>query len=89
MRMIFRSGALAAMAIFGILLVFLFPPICVPFSIRPVIVFRTVLAACRLFCAISGALLVNFARRRVFYLKSMVRITVHIDYDLERFALRC
>lgn len=91
MRIISRNGALAAMAMLGILLVFFFPSIGGPFSIRngPVTVFRTLVAARRLFYGISAALLVTSARRCILYLECMKQAAVHVNCDLELFTLRC
>ena len=60
MRMLSRVGALALLAVLGILLVFFFPATSGPFSVTngPATAFRALDAARGLFAAMSAALLV-------------------------------
>jgi hypothetical protein len=89
--MVSRTGALALMAMLGILLVFFFPATCGPFSVTngPATAFRALAAAQGLFAAMSAALLVAAALRCVLYMESMTRTVVRVNYDPELFALRC
>ena len=65
MRMVSRTGALALMAVLGILLVFFFPAPSGPFSVTngPATAFRALEAARGLFATMSAALLVATALR--------------------------
>ncbi len=91
MRMVSRTGALALMAMLGILLVFFFPAPCGPFSVTngPATAFRAFAAAQGLFAAMSAALLVAAALRCVLYMESVTPTVVRVNYDPELFALRC
>jgi hypothetical protein len=91
MRMVSRTGALALMAVLGILLVFFFPAASGPFSVThgPATAFRALKAARGLFAAMSAALLIAAALRCVLHLESMARLAVHASYAPELFALRC
>ncbi len=91
MRVVSRTGALAFMAMLGILLVFFFPAPCGPFSVTngPATAFRALAAARGLFAAISAALLVSTALRCVLYLDFVTRTVVRVSGDPELFALRC
>lgn len=91
MRIVSRTGAIALMAILGVLLVFFFPATCGPFSVTngPATAFRALAAARGLFAAMSAALLVAAARRCVLYLQFMTRTSDQKKYDPALFALRC
>lgn len=91
MRMVSRTGALALMAVLGILLVFFFPAPSGPFSVTngPATAFRALEAARGLFAAMSAALLVATALRCILHMESMTQTTVRVSYDPELFALRC
>jgi phosphoglycerol transferase MdoB-like AlkP superfamily enzyme len=89
--MVSRTGALALMAVLGILLVFFFPAPSGPFSVTngPATAFRALEAARGLFAAMSAALLVATALRCIVHMESMTQATVRASYDPEFFALRC
>ena len=91
MRMVSGTGALALMAVLGILLVFFFPAPCGPFSVTngPATAFRALEAARGLFAAMSAALLVATALRCILHMESMTQATVRVSYDPELFTLRC
>ena len=90
MRVVSRVGAVALLAIFGILLVFFFPASCGPFSVTngPATAFRALEVARGLFASMSAALLV-VALQCIFRLEFAVQIAVPVNYDPELFALRC
>jgi hypothetical protein len=91
MRMLSRTGALALMAVLGVLLVFFFPAPSGPFSVTngPATAFRALEAARGLFAAMSAALLVATALRCILHMQSMAQAAVRVSYDPELFALRC
>ncbi len=91
MRMVSRTGALALMAVLGILLVFFFPAPSGPFSVTngPATAFRALEAARGLFAAMSAALLVATALRCILQMEYVSQTTVRVSYDPELFALRC
>jgi hypothetical protein len=88
--MVSRIGALALLAMLGILLVFFFPATSGPFSVTngPATAFRALDAARGVFAAMSAALLVA-ALQCVCRLEFLARTAVLVSYDLELFALRC
>lgn len=90
MRMLSRVGALALLAMFGILLIFFCPAASGPFSVTngPATAFRALDAARGVFAAMSAALLVA-ALQCVYRLESLSQTAVPAGYDLELFALRC
>ena len=90
MRVVTRIGALALLALLGILLVFFFPAASGPFSVTngPATAFRALDAARGVFAAMSAALLVA-ALQCVCRLQFLTRTAVLVSYDLELFALRC
>jgi hypothetical protein len=90
MRTLSRTGALALMAMLGILLVFFFPASCGPFSVTngPATAFRALDAARGVFAAMSAALLVA-ALQCVCRLEFLAQTAVPVNCDLELFALRC
>jgi hypothetical protein len=91
MKVVSRTGALALMAVLGILLVFFFPAASGPFSVTngPATAFRALAAARGLFAAMSAALLVAAALRCILRVESMVRISVRFSCESEMYALRC
>ncbi len=91
MRLVSRTGALALMAMLGILLVFFFPAASGPFSVTngPATAFRALTAARGLFAAISAALLVAAARRCVLYVRLMMGTFVQMNHLPALLALRC
>ncbi len=91
MSMVSRTGALALMAVLGILLVFFFPAPIGAYSVTngPATAFRALEAARGLFAAMSAALLVATALRCIVQMESVSQTTVQVSYDPELFALRC
>ena len=90
MRILSRGGALALLAMFGILLVFFFPATSGPFSVTngPATAFRSVIAARGLFAAMSAALLIA-ALRCVLDLGTLERTFAPANFGSELFSLRC
>jgi hypothetical protein len=88
--MVSRIGALALLAMLGILLVFFFPATTGPFSVTngPATAFRALDAARGVFAAMCAALLVA-ALQCVCRLEFLAQTAVLVSYDLELFALRC
>ena len=91
MRLVSRTGALALMAVLGILLVFFFPAASGPFSVTngPATAFRALDAARGLFAAMTAALLVATVLRCILRLEVMARIPVPVSCGSELYALRC
>lgn len=91
MRLVSRTGALALMAVLGVLLVFFFPAVSGPFSVTngPATAFRALDAARGLFAAMTAALLVAAVLRCILRLELMALIPVPVSCGSELYALRC
>ena len=92
-KILSQVGVLALLATLGVLLVFLFPAHCGPFSVThgPATAFRALNAACRLFAAISSAMLVAAMLGKHIlsrFIAAYVPVQVSGDH-LSLFALRC
>jgi hypothetical protein len=91
MTIISRTGSLALIAVFGILLVFFFPAHCGAFRTthEPATVFRALEAAKKLFAALSAALLIAASRLTILYLQCATPRVAQTSCDPTLFALRC